>query len=140
MVLEVAHATRVPAGAALSVDRAKFSEMITERVTAHRNIEVIREEVTEISVDEISIIATGPLTSDALTKEIMKLTGDDQLYFYDAIAPIVAADSIDMRVAFKAARYGKGGDDYINCPMSPDEYAVLKRRHVAASILCDTAR
>ena len=133
MVLEVAHATRVPAGAALSVDRAKFSEMITERVTAHRNIEVIREEVTEISVDEISIIATGPLTSDALTKEIMKLTGDDQLYFYDAIAPIVAADSIDMSIAFKAARYGKGGDDYINCPMSPDEYAVFYDALINAS-------
>ena len=87
MVLEVAHATRVPAGAALSVDLAKFSEMITERVTAHRNIEVIREEVTEISVDEISIIATGPLTSDALTKEIMKLTGDDQLYLYNRPRP-----------------------------------------------------
>ena len=131
MVLEVAHATRVPAGAALSVDRGKFAEMITERVTAHPNIEIVREEVKEISTGKqdayppITIIATGPLTSDALTKEIMRLTGDDQLYFYDAIAPIVAADSIDMSIAFKAARYGKGGDDYINCPMSPDEYAVF---------------
>ena len=125
MVLEAAHATKVPAGAALSVDRAKFAELITERVEAHPNIEIVREEVTTISPDEITIIATGPLTSDALTKEIMRLTGDDQLYFYDAIAPIVAADSIDMSVAFKAARYGKGGDDYINCPMSPDEYAVF---------------
>jgi len=125
MVLEVAHETRVPAGAALSVDRAKFAEMITQRVEAHPNIEIVREEVTEIPADDITVIATGPLTSDALTKEIMKLTGDDQLYFYDAIAPIVAADSIDMSIAFKAARYGKGGDDYINCPMSPDEYAVF---------------
>ncbi len=125
MVLEVAHATRVPAGAALSVDRIKFAEMITERVEAHPNIEIIREEVKTIPEDEITIIATGPLTSDALTAEIMRFTGDDQLYFYDAIAPIVAADSIDMSVAFKAARYGKGGDDYINCPMSPDEYAVF---------------
>ena len=125
MVLEVAHETRVPAGAALSVDRAKFAEMITQRVEGHPNIEIVREEVTEIPVDDITVIATGPLTSDALTKEIMKLTGDDQLYFYDAIAPIVAADSIDMSIAFKAARYGKGGDDYINCPMSPDEYAVF---------------
>ncbi len=70
----------------------------------------------EIPTDEITIIATGPLTTEALTAEIMKFTGDDQLYFYDAIAPIVAADSIDMSIAFKAARYGKGGDDYINCP------------------------
>ena len=133
MVLEVAHATRVPAGAALSVDRGKFAEMITERVEAHPNIEVIREEVTEIPANQISVIATGPLTSEAFTKEIMKLTGDDQLYFYDAIAPIVAADSIDMSIAFKAARYGKGGDDYINCPMSPDEYAVFYDALVNAS-------
>jgi methylenetetrahydrofolate--tRNA-(uracil-5-)-methyltransferase len=77
------------------------------------NIEIVREEIKTIPHDEVSIIATGPLTSDALTAEIMRFTGDDQLYFYDAIAPIVAADSIDMSIAFKAARYGKGGDDYI---------------------------
>ncbi len=125
MVLEVAHATKVPAGAALSVDRVKFAEMITERVEAHPNIEIVREEVTSIPEEGVSIIATGPLTSDALTKEIMKLTGDDQLYFYDAIAPIIAADSIDMSIAFKAARYDKGGDDYINCPMDRDQYEIF---------------
>ncbi len=170
MVLEVAEATKVPAGAALSVDRIKFAEMITERIEAHPNIEIVREEVTTLeqidrsadtpvrmdaalastlahgkdqaaddrsladrSVRTPTIIATGPLTSDALTKEIMRLTGDDQLYFYDAIAPIVAADSIDMSIAFKAARYGKGGDDYINCPMSPDEYAVFYDALIGAS-------
>jgi len=132
LVLEVAALTRVPAGAALSVDRIKFAEMITERVAAHPNIEIVREEVTTIPADEITIIATGPLTSDALTKEIMRLTGDDQLYFYDAIAPIVAADSIDMSIAFKAARYGKGGDDYINCPMSPEQYDVFYTELIAA--------
>jgi len=131
MVLEVAHATRVPAGSALSVDRMKFAEMITERIEAHPNIEIVREEVTEISSNKqdasppVTIIATGPLTSDALTVEIMKLTGDDQLYFYDAIAPIIAADSIDMSIAFKAARYDKGGDDYINCPMDRDRYELF---------------
>ena len=128
MVLDVAKETRVPAGAALSVDRAKFAEMITARVEAHPNIEIVREEVKEIPRGEdnsVTIIATGPLTSEALTAEIMKFTGDDQLYFYDAIAPIVAADSIDMSIGFKAARYGKGGDDYINCPMSRDEYDVF---------------
>ena len=125
MVLDAAHATRVPAGAALSVDRIKFAEMITERVEAHPNIEIVREEVTSIPADGVTIIATGPLTSDALTREIMKLTGDDQLYFYDAIAPIIAADSIDMTIAFKAARYDKGGDDYINCPMDKDQYEVF---------------
>lgn len=132
LVMEAAEATKVPAGAALSVDRIKFAELITERVEAHPNIEIVREEVKEIPVDGVTIIATGPLTSEALTAEIMRFTGDDQLYFYDAIAPIVAADSIDMRVAFKAARYGKGGDDYINCPMSPEQYDVFYNELVAA--------
>jgi len=132
MVMEVAEATRVPAGAALSVDRIKFAEMITERVAAHPNIEVVREEVisiaecgmrdAEFDAKAPTIVATGPLTSDTLTADIMRFTGDDQLYFYDAIAPIVAADSIDMSVAFKAARYDKGGDDYINCPMDRERY------------------
>ncbi len=140
MVMEAAEATKVPAGAALSVDRIKFAELVTERIEAHPNIEIVREEVTSIAdcgsrnADSAipTIIATGPLTSDALTKEIMRLTGDDQLYFYDAIAPIVAADSIDMSIAFKAARYGKGGDDYINCPMSPEQYDVFYNELVAA--------
>lgn len=122
MVMEAAASTRVPAGAALSVDRIKFAELITERIEAHPNIEIVREEVKRIPADGVTIIATGPLTSDALTVEIMRFTGDDQLYFYDAIAPIVAADSIDMSIAFKAARYDKGGDDYINCPMDRDQY------------------
>ncbi len=135
MVMEVAEATRVPAGAALSVDRIKFAEMITERVAAHTNIEVVREEVisiaecgmrdAEFDAKAPTIVATGPLTSDALTADIMRFTGDDQLYFYDAIAPIVAADSIDMSVAFKAARYDKGGDDYINCPMDRERYELF---------------
>lgn len=127
LVMEAAAATRVPAGAALSVDRIKFAEYITESIEAHPNIKVLRQEVTSLpdtveSVRLPTIIATGPLTSDALTADIMRFTGDDQLYFYDAIAPIIAADSIDMTIAFKAARYGKGGDDYINCPMNREEY------------------
>lgn len=125
MVLDVASITKVPAGAALSVDRIRFAEVVTYRIESHPKIEIVREEVTSIPNDGITIIATGPLTSDALTSEIMRFTGDDQLYFYDAIAPIVAADSIDMSIAFKAARYGKGGDDYINCPMTRDEYQVF---------------
>ncbi|MGB7209895.1 MAG: methylenetetrahydrofolate--tRNA-(uracil(54)-C(5))-methyltransferase (FADH(2)-oxidizing) TrmFO [Pyrinomonadaceae bacterium] len=132
LVMKAAEATKVPAGAALSVDRIKFAELITERVEANPNIEIIREEVKEIPADGVTIIATGPLTSEALTAEIMRFTGDDQLYFYDAIAPIVAADSIDMSIAFKAARYGKGGDDYINCPMSPEQYDVFYNELVAA--------
>ncbi len=122
LVMEAARQTKVPAGAALAVDRGKFAELITRKIEAHPGIEIVREEFKIISADDITIIATGPLTSEALTAEIMKFTGDDQLYFYDAIAPIVAADSIDMNIAFKAARYGKGGDDYVNCPMNREEY------------------
>src|ERR1043165_7408090 len=123
IVMEAAALTRVPAGAALAVDRLRFAELITERIEAHPNIQVVREEVTEIPLDAITVIATGPLTSDALAQEIMRLTGDDQLYFYDAIAPIVAADTINTEVAFRAARYNKGGDDYLNCPFDEDAYA-----------------
>jgi methylenetetrahydrofolate--tRNA-(uracil-5-)-methyltransferase len=122
LIMKIAAQTKVPAGAALAVDRGKFSELITKEIENHPNIELIREEIKTIPTDAITIIATGPLTSDALTTDIMKMTGDDQLYFYDAIAPIVAADSIDMNVAFKAARYGKGGDDYINCPFDKEQY------------------
>ncbi|HEX8491948.1 MAG TPA: methylenetetrahydrofolate--tRNA-(uracil(54)-C(5))-methyltransferase (FADH(2)-oxidizing) TrmFO [Pyrinomonadaceae bacterium] len=122
LVMEAAAATRVPAGAALAVDRHKFADYITERIEAHPLITLVREEVTEIPSDEITIIATGPLSSDALTNAIMELTGDDQLYFYDAIAPIVAADSVNENIAFRAARYDKGGDDYLNCPFDEDEY------------------
>lgn len=123
LVMEAAAATRVPAGAALAVDRQRFSEYITDRIESHPLITLIREEVTQLPEDAISIIATGPLSSDALTAEIMRLTGDDQLYFYDAIAPIVAADSVNEEVAFRAARYGKGGDDYLNCPFDEEQYA-----------------
>ncbi len=133
LVMQAAEATKVPAGAALSVDRGKFAEFITEKLEQHPNIEIIREEIQKIPTDEVSIIATGPLTSDALTADIMRFTGDDQLYFYDAIAPIVAADSIDMSVAFKAARYGKGGDDYINCPFSREQYDVFYDALINAS-------
>jgi methylenetetrahydrofolate--tRNA-(uracil-5-)-methyltransferase len=134
LVMRAAEATKIPAGAALAVDRGKFAEYITMQIERHPNIEIVREEVCELpafdpvatapgSDSAATIVCTGPLTSDALTAEIMRFTGDDQLYFYDAIAPIVAADSIDMSIAFKAARYGKGGDDYINCPMDRDQYA-----------------
>ena len=144
LVLEAAAATKVPAGAALSVDRGKFAEYITERIEQHPNIEIVREEVKQVfpegnpsanagSFDNTAtIIATGPLTSDALTAEIMRFTGDDQLYFYDAIAPIIAADSIDMSIAFKAARYDKGGDDYINCPMDREQYETFVAEVLAA--------
>src|SRR5437660_12198035 len=123
LVMEAAAATRVPAGAALAVDRQRFAEFVTEQIESHPNIEIVRAEATAISTDAITIVATGPLTSETLTAAVMKLTGDDQLYFYDAIAPIVAADSVDPSIAFRAARYGKGGDDYLNCPLDEEQYA-----------------
>ncbi len=122
LVLEAAAATRVPAGAALAVDRERFAQYITEKIEGHSRIELIRQEVAELPSDAITIIATGPLTSPSLTEQIMKLTGSDQLYFYDAIAPIVSAESIDTSIAFRAARYGKGGDDYLNCPFNKEQY------------------
>ena len=121
LVMEAADETKVPAGSALAVDREAFARYITEKIARSPNIELVREEVTEIP-DGPTIIATGPLTSDAFADKIAGLTGSDHLHFYDAIAPILDADSIDMTVAFKASRYGKGGDDYINCPMDKDQY------------------
>lgn len=123
VVLDVAMQTRVPAGAALAVDRQRFAEEITRRIEAHPNIEVVREEASALDEEAVTIIAAGPLCSDALAEEIARLTAGTGLYFYDAISPIVAAESVDTSVAFRAARYGKGGDDYLNCPMNEAEYA-----------------
>lgn len=125
LLLRCAELARVPGGHALTVDREVFSARITEAMEAHRRIEIRREEVTEVPENEIAILATGPLTSDALAQDISRLTGSERLYFYDSISPIVAADSIDMSVAFRASRYGKsldGGDDYINCPFDKQQY------------------
>ncbi|HXF43279.1 MAG TPA: methylenetetrahydrofolate--tRNA-(uracil(54)-C(5))-methyltransferase (FADH(2)-oxidizing) TrmFO [Pyrinomonadaceae bacterium] len=134
LIMEAAHQTRVPAGAALSVDRIRFADYITEKISSHPNIEIIRSEVNALpSDDEIAVIATGPLTSDALAEEIIRFTGNDQLYFYDAIAPIISADSINYEIAFRAARYGKGGDDYINCPLNREEYESFYSELASAS-------
>ncbi len=132
LIMESADRNSVPAGSALAVDREEFSKDVTEKVENHKNIQLIRKEVSEIPNEGITIIATGPLTSDALTQDIIKFTGDDQLYFYDAIAPIVAADSIDMKIAFRAARYGRGGDDYINCPFSKEQYETFYNELIEA--------
>jgi methylenetetrahydrofolate--tRNA-(uracil-5-)-methyltransferase len=124
LLLECAEATSLPAGAALAVDRDMFSKRVTQQLASHPNIEIIRREVTEMPTG-CTIIASGPLTSDKLSKAIMATTGNDQLYFFDAIAPIVAATSIDMGIAYRASRYGKGeqdAGDYINCPFSKEEY------------------
>ena len=121
LTMAVADRTQVPAGVALAVDREQFAAQVTEALRACPEIELIREEVTAIP-DGVAILATGPLTSAALAAALQGLLGRHYLYFYDAIAPIVTADSIDRRVVFSASRYGKGGDDYLNCPMSRDTY------------------
>jgi methylenetetrahydrofolate--tRNA-(uracil-5-)-methyltransferase len=133
LVMQAAAATRVPAGAALAVDREKFAEFITQKIEQHPQIALVREEVTILPADQICIVATGPLTSAALTEQIIKLTGSDQLYFYDAIAPVVSADSIDKTIAFRAARYDKGGDDYLNCPFDQQQYDLFYQALVTAN-------
>ena len=125
LLLRCAAEAAVPAGGALAVDREQFAERVTGHLREHPNIEIVREEVKSLPLDEPTIVATGPLTSPALAQEIGMLTGEDYLYFYDAISPIVRASSIDMSRAFQANRYGRGEDasgDYINCPMEKDDY------------------
>jgi len=122
LVLKVAKETRVPAGDSLAVDREVFSKQITRTLESLDNVKVIRKEVTSIPQDRITIIATGPLTSEVLGKEIQNVTGSRHLFFYDAISPIVAGDSINFQHAFKSSRYGKGGQDYVNCPMDEESY------------------
>ncbi len=122
LVMEAADACRVPAGTSLAVDREKFSKYITEKIKCDENIEVITKEVDNIALDEITVVATGPLTSEKLARRIGELTGADYLHFFDAAAPIVSAQSVDMSRAFIASRYGKGEAAYINCPMNREEY------------------
>lgn len=121
LLIQAAEASAVPAGGALAVDRELFAERVTSTLHSHPRITVIREEVTTIPAGP-AIIATGPLTSPTLTQALVELTGEEHLYFYDAISPIVTADSIDMSIAFRASRYNRGEDDYINCPMNAEEY------------------
>lgn len=122
LVLKCADMNAVPAGGALAVDRYGFSGMITKTLTEHPNIELVRKEVTSIPTDKPAIIATGPLTSDAMAKAIKDLTGEAYFYFYDAAAPIVSAESLDFTKVFRASRYDKGEAAYLNCPMDKEEY------------------
>ncbi len=131
LIIAAADKARVPAGGALAVDREGFSRAITDTLSTHPLIEVVREEVIAIP-DGPTIIATGPLTSAALGEQLNQLIGPRNLYFYDAIAPIITRDSIDMDNAFLASRYGKGGDDYINCPMTEAEYDAFIDAIIAA--------
>ncbi|HUP89451.1 MAG TPA: methylenetetrahydrofolate--tRNA-(uracil(54)-C(5))-methyltransferase (FADH(2)-oxidizing) TrmFO [Longimicrobiales bacterium] len=134
LLLRIATDTKVPAGTALAVDRHEFSRRMTETISAHPFISVVRDEVETVP-DSHAIIASGPLTSGTLTQSIQLLLGDDGLAFYDSIAPIIAFDSIDLNIAYFASRYGKGdGDDYLNCPFNQEEYdaflAALKEADV----------
>lgn len=121
LVMEAADATRVPAGSALAVDRKLFSEYITNKITSNPNIEVVHEEIDKVG-DEITVIATGPLTSDSMADYIANELGCDGLHFFDAAAPIVDFLSVNMDIAFFASRYDKGDADYINCPMTKEQY------------------
>jgi len=122
IIMRCADATRIPAGGALAVDREKFSNMVTELIKENEYIEVINKEVEDIPEEGITIIASGPLTSDSLSRNLKRLIGEEYLHFFDAAAPIVTYESIDMTKAFRASRYNRGTDDYINCPMNKDQY------------------
>ena len=133
VVMQAADKHNVPAGGALAVDRDSFSKAITAAVKNHPNVEVITEEVTSIP-SGLTVVATGPLTSDLLAKEIVKFTGDDGLYFYDAAAPIVAKDSLDMDKVYLKSRYDKGEAAYLNCPMTEEEFNAFHKELVNAEM------
>ena len=134
LIMEAAYANEVPAGAALAVDRTGFSDYITAKIKGHPLITVIEEEVTELPDDPeaITVTATGPLTSDALSEAIARLTGAEYLHFFDAAAPIIDAASIDMDKAWEASRYGKGEAAYLNCPMTKEEYTAFLQALITA--------
>ena len=131
LIMESADANRVAAGGALAVDRVGFARTITERLSACENVEIVHAEATEIPEGEV-VIATGPLSSDAIAEKIAALCPDSDLHFYDAVAPIVTLESVDMSSAFFASRYDKGTADYVNCPMEKEEYLAFVRELVSA--------
>ena len=134
LIMRIADKNSVAAGGALAVNRKDFSKDITEEITSCELIEVVHEEVTDLSMfgDEIVIVASGPLTSEALFCDISRITGEEQLHFFDAAAPIISADSINMERAFFASRYEHGGNDYVNCPMTREEYEAFYTALVGA--------
>ena len=131
LIMEAAMATKVPAGGALAVDREAFASYVTEKIRSHPNITVVEREITSLDFDEPAVIAAGPLASEGLAKEIVKAFGEG-LSFFDAAAPIVTAESIDMSRAYLASRYDKGTPDYINCPMTKEEYDAFYQALISA--------
>ena len=132
VIIKAAEVTQVPAGGALAVDREGFSDFVTREVSNHPLVEVIREEITDLPEDEITIIATGPLTSDKLAEKIHEFNGADGFYFYDAAAPIIDANSINFEKVYKKSRYDKGEADYINCPMTKEEFQDFQEALISA--------
>lgn len=132
LVIASAEQARVPAGSALAVDRDQFSMKITRTLEGHPNIRILHEEIAEVPADCLCIIATGPLTSDKLSRAICAVTQSQHLYFFDAISPIIDADSINMDIVFRASRYDRGRDDYLNCPMTEGQYRTFYDALVAA--------
>jgi len=135
LIMRCADSVRLPAGGALAVDRTGFSELVTKELKNQPNISIFLEEADKLPETGITIIATGPLTSEAMSACIADLTGKDYLYFYDAAAPIVTFESINMEMAFRASRYGKGSDDYINCPMDQEQYRQFQNELVKAEVV-----
>jgi methylenetetrahydrofolate--tRNA-(uracil-5-)-methyltransferase len=127
LVVRVADAVQVPAGSALAVDRGLFARRMTEAIEALPRVRVHRGEVRRIPADPVTIVATGPLTAEALAADVAAFVGRAHLHFFDAVSPVVEADSIDLARAFRASRYGKGGDDYLNCPLGEEEYRAFRR-------------
>ena len=132
LLIRIADSVRVPAGSALAVDREHFAAKVTDAISSHSHIELVREEVTAIPEDGLVIIASGPLTSPSLSESIARFCGSEHLYFYDAISPIVNADTIDASRVYRASRYGKAADDYINCPMDRDQYDTFYNALISA--------
>jgi methylenetetrahydrofolate--tRNA-(uracil-5-)-methyltransferase len=135
VIMKCADACKVPAGGALAVDRTSFSSNITEAIKSHPRIRVINEEVTEMPVERPLVIASGPLTSPKLSEQIAVLTGREYLYFYDAAAPIITKESLNLNKIYRASRYGKGDEDYLNCPMNKEEYENFWHALVNAEIV-----
>ncbi len=132
LILRCGRAAAIPGGQALAVDRDEFAGRVTAAIESHRNITVVRSEVTAVPRDGLTIVCTGPLTSDALAADLQALTGAAQLSFFDAIAPTIEADSIAQEVVFRASRYGKGGADYLNCPLDKPTYEAFWEALVSA--------
>ena len=132
LILRCGHASAIPGGQALAVDRTEFSSRVTAAIEGHPRIDLVREEATSVPHDNLTLVATGPLTSDALAADLLELTGSTGMSFFDAIAPTVELSSLDLDILFRASRYGKGGADYLNAPMNRDEYEAFYTELIAA--------